>query len=95
MFSFCVGVFFVVVFFGWVSVGGFVLVGVSGLIGLFLWCAGVRLYLLYVCPLYVYWWVAGVMCVGVVWGYGCGVLVFCFWRFLCLLVVVFCLVLVL
>lgn len=39
--------------------------------------------------------VAWVGWVGVFWGYGCGVLVFCFWRFLCLLVVVFCLVLVL
>ena len=39
--------------------------------------------------------VAWVGWVGVFWGYGCGVLVFCFWRFLCLLVVVFCRVLVL
>lgn len=72
-----------------------------GFVGLFLWCAGVLLsflcllyVFLYMFLLCVYWRVAGFACVGVFWGYGCGVLVFCFWRFLCLLVVVFCRVLV-
>lgn len=73
-----------------------------GFDGLFLWCAGVLLsflcllyVFLYMFLLCVYWWVVGFACVGVFWGYGCGVLFFVFWRFLCLLVVVFCRVLVL
>ena len=73
----------------------------GGVVGLVLWCAGVLLsflcllyVFLYMFLLCVYWRVAGFACVGVFWGYGCGVLVFCFWRFLCLLVVVFCRVLV-
>lgn len=74
-----------------------------GFVGLFfVVCGGFGLPLLcllyvflYMFLLCVYWRVAGFACVGVFWGYGCGVLVFCFWRFLCLLVVVFCLVLVL
>lgn len=97
------GVLFVVGFLfvwcGWRVFLGFCFGCRVGFVGLFLWCAGVwvvflvsligvSLHVSLVC-------VAGVGWVGVFWGYGCGVLVFCFWRFLCLLVVVFCLVLVL
>lgn len=97
------GVLFVVSFLfvwcGWRVFLGFCFGCRVGFVGLFLWCAGVwvvflvsligvSLHVSLVC-------VAGVGWVGVFWGYGCGVLVFCFWRFLCLLVVVFCRVLVL
>lgn len=81
------------VFCGWFGWWGFVCIGGA--------CVGGGVFWL---PCRVCWvvFLVSLMCIslcvplgcGVGWGYGCGVLIFCFWRFLCLLVVVFCRVLV-